>query len=227
MPVLTTDGVRLDCRLVPADPRRLVIVAHPAVVGSRYHQVVDLADELLLDFSVMLFDFRGHGRSGGRCKAGFSGACTDIQAVIGRARRLGFEKVAVAGFSLGAAAAFLAAVDGSRIDALVSIGCPPVFPDIAPLRDRPTLSRLLLRALGMRFDPAPDMGPSPLDVAGTVGDFPKLLIFGEWEVASPEDIATFIEAVVPPVEVRTIRGVWHADLSGSESEVRDWLEQVL
>ena len=125
VPVRSSDGVRLNCVMISGESRKAVVVAHPAVVGSRYAQVVSLADELSSSYSVFLFDFRGHGRSSGRCKPGFSGPTLDLEAVVTRARGLGFESIGVAGFSMGAGAAFLAAAGGLRIDALASIGCPP------------------------------------------------------------------------------------------------------
>jgi pimeloyl-ACP methyl ester carboxylesterase len=227
VPVRSSDGLRLDCRLIPGDTRSAIVVAHPAVVGSRYVQVVALAGELARSFSVFLFDFRGHGRSEGACPMGFSGPAKNLEAVAARARGPGFEKVGVAGFSLGAAAAFLAADSGVPIDALVSIGCPPEFPDIEVWREHPVASRALLRLLGMRAEARPDGGPAPIDVASNLGDFPKLLVFGEWEVAPPEAIARFAALVAPPSEVITVEGVWHADLKGRESDVRRWFERVM
>jgi pimeloyl-ACP methyl ester carboxylesterase len=227
VPVRTADGISLDCRLVAGDPRKVVVVAHPAVVGSRYAQVVDLADELSSSCSVLLFDFRGHGRSGGRCRLGFTDAATDITAVIGRARGLGFAKVGVAGFSLGAAAAVLAASDGVELDALAAIGCPPSFPDITMWNEHPILSRAALRGLGMRIDRGMDDGATPVDAAADLGDFPKLLVFGEWEVVPAEELDSFTRKVAPPVETITIPGVWHADLAGREPEIREWFEAVM
>jgi predicted alpha/beta-fold hydrolase len=227
VPVRSSDGLRLDCRLIPGDPRSAIVVAHPAVVGSRYVQVVALARELARSFSVFLFDFRGHGRSEGASPMGFSGPAKDLEAVAARARGLGFEKVGVAGFSLGAAAAFLAADSGTPIDALAAIGCPPEFPEIDIWREHPVASKALLRLLGMRVEARPDGGPSPVDVAYSLADFPKLLIFGEWEVAPPEQVSRFAALVARPKEVVTVEGAWHADLKGREAEVRRWFEQVL
>ena len=226
VPVVSEDGVRLYCRMVAGDPRRAVIVAHPAVVGSRYRQVVALADELARSFSVFLFDFRGHGASGGRCQMGFSGPALELAAVVKRARGLGFSEVAVAGISLGAGAAFLAAAGGTRLDALASIGCPPTFPDVSMWDEHPVASRAALRLLGMRVDGRPDAGPSPIDVAATLQAFPRLMVFGEWEVSPAEEIRRFIELACPN-EVLTIEGVWHADLRGREPEIREWLDRSM
>ena len=86
----STDDVELYCTLIESDPRRAIIVAHPAVVGSYYSQVVDLAEELAGSFSVVLFDFRGHGRSSGRCPMGFGKVSEDLEAVLDRTRMMGF-----------------------------------------------------------------------------------------------------------------------------------------
>lgn len=227
VPVRSADGIRLDCRLYAQDPACVIVIAHPAVVGSRYHQVVELAEELLGSFSVMLFDFRGHGKSEGRCALGFTGPASDLGAVLIRARGLGFKKVGIAGFSLGAAAAFVAASRGARIDALASIGCPPSFPDVALWREHPVVAKAALCALGMRVDPKPDTGPVPLDVAGGLGAFPKLLLFGEYEVCPTLEIEKFRRRVSGPVEAVTITGAWHADLHGREPKVREWFERTL
>ncbi|MBU1670187.1 MAG: alpha/beta fold hydrolase [Actinobacteria bacterium] len=223
-----TDGVELFCTVLGSDPRRAVVVAHPAVVGSSHSQVVALAEELSRSFTVITFDFRGHGRSTGRCPLGFGKVSEDLEAVLARVRRMGFEKVAVSGFSLGAAAAFVAGARGVPFDALVSIGCPPVFPEIAPwAAGHPRLVRSGLRLMGMRADASPDGGPTPLDVAPDVPPVPKILYFGEWEVCPPEQIDVFVQRVRRPVEVVTVAGAWHADLAGREPKVREWLERRL
>ena len=224
MPVRSADGVTIDCTMVAGDPHRAVVVAHPAVVGSRYRQVVALADELARSYTVFLFDFRGHGASGGRCRMGFSGPALDLSAVVARARGLGFERVTVAGFSLGAGAAFLAAAGGTRIDALASIGCPPTFPEVSIWREHSIASRAALRMLGLRVDPRPDEGPAPIDVAIKLWCIPKLMVFGQWEVSPAEDIRRFVE-LARPDEVLTIEGAWHADLNGREADIRRWLER--
>lgn len=225
--VRSSDDTELACEMVGGNPREAVVVAHPAVVGSRYRQVVALADELAREYSVLLFDFRGHGRSGGRCRLGFSGPALDLAAVVERARRLGFSKVGVAGFSMGAGAAFLAAAAGTDIDALVSIGCPPSFPEMAQWKDHPHLSRAAARLLGLRLDPTADEGPAPIDVATRLQQFPKLLVFGEWEVCPEEEIEGFAAAVTPPKELLRIEGAWHADLMGREALIRDWFERSM
>jgi len=221
------DGVELHCELSGRNPDSAVIVAHPAIVGSRHAQVLELARELERSFSVVTFDFRGHGRSGGRCPLGFGAASRDLEAVVNRVRLLGFDNVGVAGMSLGAAAGFVLLSRGAFFDSFVSIGCPPRFPGLGPASAHPRLSRAALRALGMRVDRSPDDGPDPADVAAGLPPVPKLLFFGEWEVAPPEEVAAFAESVTGPRRIVTVPGVWHADLAGREPLVRQWFEETL
>lgn len=225
--VRSTGGVSLFCTLLGRNPRKAVVVAHPAIVGSYHSQVLSLASEISRSFSVVIFDFRGHGRSGGRCPLGFGAVSEDLEAVVERAGLMGFEKVGVAGMSLGAAAAFVLASRRDIIDSLVSIGCPPGMPAMGATGDHPAIARLALRALGMRVDPGSDDGPEPMDVADRLPAFPKLLVFGEWEVAPPDEIAAFTEKVTGPKRILTIPGVWHADLAGREGLVREWFEETL
>ena len=223
----STDRVELFCTLLERNPEKAVVVAHPAIVGGYYEQVVALAEELSRSFSVAIFDFRGHGRSTGRCPLGFAMVSEDLEAVVERVRGMGFERIGVAGFSLGAAAAMLLASRDVCFDALVSIGCPPRMPDIPLLEKHPRLVGAATRVLGMRLDPISDNGPCPIDVAERLPGIPKLLIFGEQEVVPQEEISEFIELVSEPKSVLTVPGAWHADLMGREGLVREWLEENL
>lgn len=225
--VCSTDDVELSCTLLGHDPDTVVVVAHPAVVGGYYHQVVSLAEELAKSFSVIIFDFRGHGRSSGRCPLGFGKVSEDLEAVVERTRLMGFEKVGVAGFSMGAAAAMLFCARGGDVDSLVSIGCPPRIPDVPFYENHPKLVRGALRLLGMRVDPRSDGGPVPCDVASDLPRIPKLLVFGEWEVVPSDEIDTFVREVTEPKQLLTVSGAWHADLLGNEVLVREWLECAL
>lgn len=225
--VRSTDGVDLHCCLLGDNPRAAVIVAHPAIGGSSLGQVAELAEELARSFTVVTFDFRGHGRSTGRCPVGFAKVSEDLEAVIEKTRGMGFEKIGLAGLSLGAAAGFVLAGRRPCFDAFVSIGCPPGLPDVGPWSKRPRITRAAARILGMRLDTVLDPGPVPDDVAPDLPSIPKLLVFGEWEVAPSAEVAAFADRVSPPKETMTIPGVWHADLGGRETMVKEWFEQTL
>lgn len=223
----STDGVEIFCSLLGENPCSCVVVAHSAIGGSYHPQVRALAEELARSFSVLVFDFRGHGRSTGRCGIGFRGPSEDLEAVARRARGMGFGRLGLAGFSMGAAAGFLLEARRPSFDAFVSIGCPPDLPDMIPARGRKLVTRALLRVLGMRVEFTSDGGPYPADVAAEMPPVPKLLVFGEWETSPPDVIEAFAESVAPPSEKLLIPGVWHADLAGREPMVREWFERRL
>ena len=223
----STDRVELFCTLLGRNPEKAVVVAHPAVVGGYYKQVVALAEELSRFFSVVLFDFRGHGKSTGACNIGFTNVSEDLKALVNRVRGMGFERIGVAGFSMGAAAAMLLAARDECFEALVSIGCPPSIPAIPLFEEHPLMLSATARIIGMRLDPMSDNGPYPIDVAVRLPGIPKLLIFGEHEVVPAEDIREFTELVSGPKKVLTVPGAWHADLMGGEGPVRQWLEENL
>lgn len=225
--VSSSDSVELLCRRLGSNPSAAVIVAHPAIGGSTLGQVVDLAEELSRSFSVITLDFRGHDESTGRCPVGFSKVSKDLEAVVDAVKEMGFDRLGFAGFSLGAAAGFV--LEGRRrcFDSFVSIGCPPALPDVGPWKTHPLMSRACSRIMGMRFDPTIDAGPAPIDVAADITGIPKLIVFGEYEVSPPEQIADFSARISEPKELITIPGVWHADLGGREAMVREWFERTL
>ncbi|MDD5748406.1 MAG: alpha/beta fold hydrolase [Actinomycetota bacterium] len=217
---------RLFSTLVWKHPQKVVIVAHAAFTGSFYRQTINLADELSKSFSVILFDFQGHSRSEGKFRASFESAAKDLDAIIERARLFGFEKIGVAGFSMGAAAGFLESRTGG-ISALASVGCPPIWPEIPVFFKRSLTARAAMRLLNVRIDSKPPSGLTPLDVAKSLPPIPKLLIFGEYEVVPDEVINRFASAVTEPKQLLKMKGVWHADLKGQESLVRNWFEDCL
>ncbi len=225
--VPSTDAVELFCTRLGNNPGAAVVVAHAAIGRSYQRWILDLAEELSRSFTVVLFDFRGHGKSTGRCPLGFTKPSEDLEAVVQAVRGMGFGKVAAAGFSLGAASAFLLEARRDCLDALVSIGCPPGMIDEGGWARRPRLTRAALRLMGMRAEWRFEDGPVPADVASSLPGIPKRLYFGEWEVADREEVERFCGLVSPPKDVVTVQGVWHADLGGREPEVREWLERVL
>jgi hypothetical protein len=228
--VRSTDGVDLFCtRIEGGSSRKAVVLAHAAIGRSYQHWMVNMARELMPGFTVFMFDFRGHGRSSGRCPLRFDKPSQDLEAVVEHVRSLGFERIGVTGYSIGAAAGFLLAARKPVFDSFVSIGCPPRMVEFGDWFDRPLIDSAVLRLLGMRVDRTPKPGPNlgPEDVADDLPPIPKFLIFGEWEVFPPEDIERFAQSVSPPSETFIVPGVWHAELGGRESMVREWFENTL
>jgi uncharacterized protein len=130
----TTDGLHLRgwC-LTPAVPRAALVVAHGFAMNRS--ELLDLAHALQArGYAVLLFDFRAHGASDGvRSTVGYREA-NDIIAAIDylrdRADLTGLP-IGVAGISMGAAAAIMAAARDKRIAAVVADSSFATLTDIA------------------------------------------------------------------------------------------------
>lgn len=225
--VTTEDGVTIHCTLMGNDPDKCVIVAHPFGVGSTYKDIVLLSESLSEKFSVVTFDFRGHGKSSGTYNPGFAGICLDMKKVLDNVRRRGFEKLAIVGFSLGAAAGVLCASGPIPVDALVCLGCPPRLPELPGMGKHRLLSKILLRGIGVRLGNRIEHHPTPEEFASALPPIPKFFIFGEIEVFPRDVIEDFYSSVSEPKEILYTPGGWHASLEGNENLVKEWLERNL
>jgi len=118
-----------------------IIVCH-GQFGSKdgdTRQVVPLHEA---GFNVLMFDFRAHGHSGGRyLTMGMYEKEDVLGAVDYLEREHGIERAAILGFSMGAAAAMIAATLTDRIITIVADGCFVHF--------KSTMARWL-RARGVR-----------------------------------------------------------------------------
>jgi fermentation-respiration switch protein FrsA (DUF1100 family) len=120
----TSDGVRLSGWYVPSRAGAAVVLLHGA--GSTRSGVLDHAVVLgRAGYGVLLFDARGHGRSGGRAMdfgwygdADIAGAVTFLQAQPD----VDDERIAAVGMSMGGEEAIGAAAADPRIKAVVAEG---------------------------------------------------------------------------------------------------------
>ncbi|KSW11587.1 hypothetical protein CF15_01775 [Pyrodictium occultum] len=112
--VSTRDGVVLrGWVLNPQGPGDTVFILMHGYTGCRSsHYVMLLARQLVsMGYPVVVFDFRGHGLSGGTTTIG-PREVLDAEAVVGyTASRFPHKRIALVGFSMGAA---VAVVEGSR-----------------------------------------------------------------------------------------------------------------
>lgn len=189
---VTTSGRNDDGR----ENRLVVVLAHGITVSSRQPSVRRVARRLSRRCDVLSFDFRGHGRSGGRTSAGDE-EVLDLDAMVGLARGLGYARVVTIGFSMGGAVAVRHAgraatgtgrVPTQPVDAVVSVSAPSRWyvRDSVPMRRLHWLletrtGRLVATLRGTRIGPPwpHPPAPSPREAAAGIPPTPFLVVHGD------------------------------------------------
>ena len=105
----------------------MVIIVCPGFYNSKQNRWMRKTVELLSPkYDVIIFDFRGHGKSSGSFTWS-SKEYIDVNTVVDYAKTLGYKHIGIVAFSLGASAAINAASDRDDIDSMVLIACPSRF----------------------------------------------------------------------------------------------------
>lgn len=214
---MTGDGLRLRARHLPpgpgAPPGLGVVLAHGFSGALDKPAVRVIAERLRCWAGVLVFDFRGHGGSGGRSTLG-DAEVLDVDAAVGAARQLGYSQLATVGFSMGGSSVLRhAALIGARtrhpVDAVVAISSASRW-----YRTETVAMRRLhwavqtrsgrwasARLLGTRVDPRgwPEPPTSPDRLVGRIAPTPLLLVHGDRDpYLSPDNAADLYAAAGQP-----------------------------
>jgi len=121
--LLTSDGQKIAYHYYKNHHNKVVIIA-PGFYNSKDSALFkSLAQALLDEYDVFVFDFRGHGASSGN----FTWTAyepNDLNAVIEYAKGRNYKNIGIIGFSLGAAVSIIAASKRDDIKSMVLISCP-------------------------------------------------------------------------------------------------------
>ncbi|WP_440068999.1 alpha/beta hydrolase [Streptosporangium sp. OZ121] len=228
----TRDNLRIDAAHTPsrgADDLGIVL-AH-GFTGSLRERATRRIAHVLSGFGgVVAFDFRGHGRSGGRSTVGDL-EILDVDAAVRHARTIGYRRVVTVGFSMGGAVAVRHAGVLGGPDAVVSVSAPArwYYRGTRPMRqvhwaiERP-MGRLAAR-LGKRtrimkgvWDPLP---LAPYEAAAKISPVPLLVVHGDADRFFPLEHAYQIyEAANEPKELWIEPGFGHAESAATPDLVR-------
>ena len=115
----TDDGERLNAWFVKGLNGKAVILCHG--IGAEKSQMLNYAVFLYrAGYSVLMFDFRGHGEN----KEAFTSIgyieVKDLEAAAGYVKKLGYKKFGVLGISMGASVALRAAAKDPDIAAVIA-----------------------------------------------------------------------------------------------------------
>lgn len=104
-----------------------VIIVCPGYYNSKTNRWMRKTVEILSSkYDVIIFDFRGHGMSGGKYTWSAK-EDMDVDAVLDYAGSKGYRHIGIVAFSLGAAAAVNAVASRDSVDSMVLISCPSSF----------------------------------------------------------------------------------------------------
>ena len=104
-----------------------VVIVCPGFYNSKKNRWMRKTVNLISDeHDVIIFDFRGHGESGGKYTWS-AREHNDVDAVIDYAAGQGYKHIGIVAFSLGAASAVNAVSCRNDIDSMVLISCPSSF----------------------------------------------------------------------------------------------------
>jgi fermentation-respiration switch protein FrsA (DUF1100 family) len=214
---------------LPAEGSDEVIIM---VHGAEQHradpgvEMLDIACGLVgHDYSVLMFDMRGHGESEGeRMSAGYYEP-RDLGGAVDYVMGLGFDEIGVLGFSMGGATAIMTAADCEDVDVIV---CDSAYADLNDMlepqfAERTFFPTFFLKPLlfmvkmmyGIDFTAV-----KPVEVVGDIAPRPILFIQGELDdVVPPAHAQILLEASNNPSnELWLIPGIGHVEAYVTDPE---------
>jgi pimeloyl-ACP methyl ester carboxylesterase len=219
--LVTDDGVPIEAVHLAGDRSLGIVVAHGFTQDWQAPGVRKVAKRLNRFGGVIVFDFRGHGRSGGKSTLG-DREINDLDMAIRYARELGYQRIVTIGFSMGASIVLRHAALIGGPDAVVSVSCPGrwYYRETLPMRRvhfavEHRLGRLAAKAFlntrisHRRWDPVP---MPPAEAAARVAPTPLLIVHGDKDNFFPvEHAEQLFEAAHQPKELWIVPGYGHAE----------------
>lgn len=230
----TEDGILLKGWLIPApDSGRAVIFCH-GHAGSMDPDLKYAPWFHQRGFSVLMFDFRGHGRSGGeRVSMGYFER-RDLLAAEAFLAERGYSRIGVLGFSMGGAVAISAAPLSQHIRAVAADGSfawlkHAIAAGAHEMGVPETLARAIgwtaVRVAGWRLGASLEQA-DPARWVSKVAPRALLLIHGAHDpYTSTEEVRAMFAAAGEPKELWVVQGAGHRDVDEVEPEA--YKEKVL
>jgi pimeloyl-ACP methyl ester carboxylesterase len=233
--LVTSDGVPIDTVHLPKESDLAIVLAHGFTYSWQRPAVWRIANRFSRVAGVVSFDFRGHGRSGGLSTLG-DREIKDLDVVVAYARQLGYQRIGLVGFSMGASIVVRYAGLIGGVDAAVSVSGPGRWYYRGTERMRRVhfavehrVGRLATRMLMKtrispnRWDPTP---VPPYEAAAQISPIPLLVVHGDKDLYFPvEHARQLYDAARDPKELWLIPGFAHAESgcgNGLADRIASW-----
>ena len=209
----TLDGVRLSGWLIPSEKSRGTVICLHGYPANK-SDILPVVSFLHPDFSLLLFDFRAHGRSGGKITYFGLKEFIDVDSAIRFIRsreNLKDKKTGIWGYSMGGAVGIIASARYDDIDALVTDSAFANFPEmvthyygnLGPLKYLFSGLSIILGRYALGFD---FFENSPENFIANIR-CPVLIIHSEQDKFVPYEHAQRLYAKAPqPKKLLTVRG---------------------
>lgn len=221
--LVTHDGVTVDAVHLPGpgDRTLAIVMAHGFTQSWQNHMVWRIARRFNADAGVVVFDFRGHGRSGGLSTLGDK-EIHDLDVAVRYAHELGYERVATVGFSMGGSVVLRQAALLGGVDAVVSVSGPGhwYFRGTEAMRRvhfaaERRLGRLFARQFLKTRIAAGGWNPMPMqpaEAAAQISPVPVLIVHGDMDPYFPLDHGRELyDGAREPKEIWEVKGFGHAE----------------
>lgn len=236
------DGLTLGGWWIPAkDSPRGTIITCPGQNGSLDKDIAQVVPLHRAGFNVLMFDFRGHGRSEGRLVTIGALEQADLFGALDYlATQRSIKHVGVLGFSMGAGVTLMVAAQDQRIAALVVDGAYPRLMDLLAgyLRHQNIpplvtggLARLTL-AVGSLRTRYQIYRANPIDLADRI-KVPALFIHGDLDpFVTPAEVDTLIARIPGKTELWRVPDAGHREAYDKHQDeynhrVVAWFEEHL
>jgi pimeloyl-ACP methyl ester carboxylesterase len=237
--LVTEDGVPIDAAHLPGTSDLAIVVAHGFTLSWQRPNVWRIANRFNRLAGVVIFDFRGHGRSGGLSTLG-DHEIKDLDVAVAYARELGYKRIAVVGFSMGASIVLRHAGLIGGVDAVVSVSGPGRWYYRGTERMRRVhmavehrVGRLVTkRLLNTRVSPVgwKPVPVPPAEAAAQISPVPLLIVHGDKDpYFPPEHPRQLYMAAREPKELWLLPGMGHAEAACSQDlvdRIGRWVDQA-
>ncbi|MBF0531878.1 MAG: alpha/beta hydrolase [Candidatus Omnitrophica bacterium] len=214
----TSDHQRIAALHYQNEHKKVLILAHGFFNNKDVHLFKEMAKEFSPEYDVVLFDFRGHGKSSGFfCWT--SAETADLQAVLEYVKTFKYEAVGVIGFSLGAAISLITAAQNPDIKTVIAVSSPSDFWKIDYHFWEPGMWEDLKLNLGHKgrgkgVRPGNPFSPktSPINIVDKIAPRPVLFIHGsdDWLIHVHHSRELF-EKAKQPKQIEIIEKGGHAE----------------
>src|SRR6204780_982815 len=238
--LVTEDGVPIDAAHLRGPGDLAIVVAHGFTLSWRRPDVWRIASRLNDKAGVVIFDFRGHGRSGGMSTLG-NLEIKDLDVAVAWPRELGYQRIAGVGFSMGASVVLRHAGLIGGLDAGGSVSGPGrwYYRGTEPMRRvhfavEHRLGRFVTRRWlktrispeGWQLVPVP-----PAEAATKIAPVPLLIVHGDKDhYFPPEHARQLYMAAREPKELWLLPGMGHAEAATSQElvdRIARWIDEAI